>query len=81
MALYSSLTDKVIGDDIIFMGEIGLAGELRSIPNARQRIAECERMGFKRCVVPAYSVKGLDLKEFGIDVIGVRSIRDCTKMI
>ncbi len=81
MALYSTLTDKVIDDKTIFMGEIGLAGELRSIPNCRQRLSECERMGFTRCVVPAHSLKGLDLSAFDMEIKGVRSIKDCCRII
>ena len=56
-------------------GEIGLGGELRNISYAEQRITEAERMGFERCILPVQSLKGIDLKRFGIKVIGVRDLR------
>ena len=75
LALYSSLRDKVVDDKTIAFGEIGLGGELRNISYTEQRISEAERMGFERCIVPAQSLKGIDLKRFGIKVIGVRDLR------
>ena len=81
MALYSTLMDKVIDDKLIAMGEIGLAGELRGITNCRQRLAECERMGFERCIVPAQSVKGLDLSAFGMKIIPVRTIKQALSSV
>lgn len=81
MALYSTLMDKVIDDKLIAMGEIGLAGELRGITNCRQRLAECERMGFERCIVPAYSLKGLDLSQFDMKIIGVRTIKQALDIV
>ena len=81
MALYSTLMDKVIDDKLIAMGEIGLAGELRGITNCRQRLAECERMGFERCIVPSYSLKGLDLSQFDMKIIGVRTIKQALDIV
>ena len=81
MALYSTLTDKVIDDKLIAMGEIGLAGELRGITDCRRRLSECERMGFEKCIVPAQSVRGLDLSSFNMQVIPVRSIKQALSNI
>ncbi len=81
MALYSTLTDKVIDDKLIAMGEIGLAGELRGITDCRRRLSECERMGFEKCIVPAQSVRGLDLDAFNMQVIPVRSIKQALSNI
>lgn len=76
LALYSGLTDKVISDKLIALGEIGLGGELRSISHCEQRLAECERMGFETCIVPAHSLKSVDTSKFSMKIIGVRSIRE-----
>ena len=54
LALVSSLKDFSIPDDVIAFGEIGLAGEIRSVSQAEKRINEASRLGFKRCVVPAH---------------------------
>lgn len=75
LALYSSLTDKVVSDKIIAFGEIGLGGELRNISHVTQRIKEAERMGFEKCIVPRQSLKGVDTSKYAIKVCGVTSIR------
>ena len=75
MALVSSLKDKPIREDTVVFGEIGLAGELRSISRADQRIAEAARLGFTRCVVPSHNLKSLSKRE-GIQIIGAKNIRE-----
>ena len=74
MALYSSLTDKPIGDDVIAFGELGLGGEIRSVSHVEQRIAEARRLGFAKCIVPRHSLKGMK-KYDGIEVVGVSNLR------
>ena len=79
MALYSSVTDKVVDDKTIALGEIGLGGELRNITHAEQRIQEAERMGFEKCIIPYYAAKKINTAKYGIKVIGARSIKDAFK--
>ncbi|SDA23994.1 DNA repair protein RadA/Sms [Ruminococcus sp. YE71] len=76
LALYSSLTDKAVPTGVITFGEIGLAGELRSVQRTEQRIAEAARLGFTKCVIPRSALKGLNTAKLGIEVIGVNSIRE-----
>lgn len=76
LALVSSLKDTPIREDTVVFGEIGLAGELRSIGHSDLRIHEAERLGFARCILPYHGLKGLAGKKFpGIEVIGARNIR------
>ncbi len=58
VALASSYLDKPVPDDLAAVGEVGLTGELRSVSQLAQRVAEVRRLGFKRCVVPAH--RGLE---------------------
>lgn len=81
MALYSSVTDKVVSDKIIALGEIGLGGELRNITHVEQRIQEAERMGFEKCILPYYAVKKINTSKYGIDIVGVRSIKEAFREI
>ena len=76
MALLSSLKDKVIKDDVIAFGEIGLAGEIRGVNACDQRVKEAIRLGFHTCVVPIHNARTLsnDLKK-EIQIVGVRTIR------
>jgi DNA repair protein RadA/Sms len=77
LALVSSLKDTVIGEDVLAFGEIGLTGEIRAVGACEQRIKEAQRLGFKRCIVPYHNLKGLTASaSIGIEVIGVRNIRD-----
>ena len=79
LALYSSLTDKTVPPDVITFGEIGLAGELRGVQRAAQRIAEAERLGFSKCIMPYSSLKGIDTKQYNIEVIGTDTIQKAFK--
>lgn len=58
VALASSYLDKPVPGDLAAIGEVGLTGELRSVSQLAQRVAEVRRLGFKRCVVPAH--RGLE---------------------
>ncbi len=52
LAVASSLRDKPTPPTLVAFGELGLAGEVRSVPRAKERMAEAEGMGFSRAVVP-----------------------------
>lgn len=77
VALISSLKDIPVREDTVVFGEIGLAGELRSVSHVDLRISEAARLGFTRCVLPYHSLKNLSGKSLGaMDVIGTKNIRD-----
>lgn len=77
ISILSSFKDAVIDSGTICFGEIGLAGEIRTVTNCEQRIRECERLGFKRCIIPRQNIKKLNKNDFKeIEVIGVRNIRE-----
>lgn len=52
-ALVSSLLDKVVEKGIVFIGEVGLGGEIRSVPHLPQRKKEAEKLGYKQVLMPA----------------------------
>ena len=82
LALVSSLKDIAIPDDVIAFGEIGLAGEIRSVSHVEKRIKEAARLGFKRCILPYYNLKNLSKDiDSDIELFGVRSIRQAVKTI
>jgi len=77
LSLISSLKDAVINSSTIVFGEIGLAGELRTVNNCEQRIRECQRLGFKKCIIPRQNIKKLPKGEFdNIEIIGARNVRE-----
>ncbi len=76
LSLISSMKDTVIREDVIAFGEIGLAGEVRTVVNAESRVLEAARLGFKRCIIPIHNVESLsDKAKSSIEVIGVRTIK------
>lgn len=75
LALVSSLKDTPVAEGIVAFGEVGLAGEIRSVSNAEQRISEAARLGFTRVLVPYHNVKTLSPRQ-DIQVVGVKTVRD-----
>ena len=76
LALISSIKDEPVADDLIAIGEIGLAGECRAVQNFEQRVTEAVRLGFRRIIVPARNFERRPVKFDGVQVIPVRSVFD-----
>ncbi|MBQ3967295.1 MAG: DNA repair protein RadA [Lachnospiraceae bacterium] len=72
-AIISSFRDVVVDSKTILFGEIGLTGEIRSVSGSQQRINEASKLGFNRCVLPAVSLKGLNIPS-GMNCIGVNNV-------
>lgn len=81
MALVSGLRDIPIDENTIVFGEIGLSGELRSVPRAQARVNEAERMGFTRCILPTACLKQINSAPGGIKLIGVKRLSDAVAFI
>lgn len=76
MALVSSLRDKVLNENTLAFGEIGLAGEIRAVNNCEQRINEAGRLGFTKCIIPFHNYKSLSKEtKISMDIVPVRTIR------
>lgn len=72
-AVASSLKDKPVGPEIAVMGEVGLAGEVRTVPQCERRISECARLGFTTLIVPKTNAGRLNTPD-GVRVIGVDTV-------
>lgn len=68
-ALLSSYEDVPVPHDVCFAGEVGLSGEIRAVNRIEQRIAEAEKLGFKKIIVSKYSQKGLAKQRFNIEIV------------
>lgn len=75
LALASSYRDQSIPDDLVAIGEVGMTGEIRSVSNMEQRLAEIVRLGFKKCIIPKGGSEKLDIPK-GLTVYRVRNIRE-----
>jgi DNA repair protein RadA/Sms len=81
LALSSAIADLSASAGLVAIGEVGLAGEVRRVSGVQRRLAEAERMGFRRAIVPA-GAGGLPRSERGdgqaalIDVKEVETVRE-----
>ncbi|MBR5540495.1 MAG: DNA repair protein RadA [Clostridia bacterium] len=80
LALISGLKDKPMDEGLVAFGEIGLAGELRAVSGAEQRIAEAARLGFSRIIVPAHTLKTLH-GSYPIEVVGAATVREAYEKV
>lgn len=78
MAVASSLTSIPVRADTLFIGEVGLLGEIRSVPSVDKRIQEARRMGFSRVVAPPVSRKKQKhvTNSHGLTIVHCKSLRD-----
>src|SRR3989441_975884 len=74
VAVASALRDRAADPRTVFIGELGLGGELRRVQRVVARLREAERLGFARAVIPAASLGDLD--GTALEVVGASSLRE-----
>ena len=79
LALASSYREQAIADDLAAIGEIGLTGEVRTVSNLPQRLAEVARLGFKKCIIPFKTPVKLEIPE-GLTVYRVKNLREAIEI-
>ncbi|SEG28834.1 DNA repair protein RadA/Sms [Thermomonospora echinospora] len=57
LAVAGSTVEQALSGNVIALGEVGLAGEVRAVPGVQRRLAEAGRLGFKAAVVPKGSLE------------------------
>ena len=75
LSIASSFYDSAVKPGLVVMGEIGLNGELRSVPQLERRIAEAARLGFKNCLVPRSGMKSLPPQK-EIEITAVSTVKE-----
>ena len=75
LALVSSLKDTAVNEGVVAFGEVGLAGEIRSVSHCETRVGEAARLGFSRVIVPQHNLKSLSPRR-DIEIVGVRDVRE-----
>ena len=74
VSIASSFLKKSVSDKTVFIAEVGLTGELKKVPQIRQRLKELERLGYEKCFIAKNS---LDSSEFkSLKVIELANIRE-----
>ena len=74
-AIVSSFKNMTVDPHTAVFGEVGLTGEVRGAMQASVRAREAQALGFKKIVMPASNVPGLE-RLLGVRVVGVRSVED-----
>jgi DNA repair protein RadA/Sms len=72
-AVASSLRNRAVRPSTVVFGEVGLAGEVRAVPQASLRLREATLMGFTRCVLPVGSCSAADAPP-GCDLVEVKHL-------
>jgi len=79
-AVISCYKDKKVGSDTVFVGEVGLAGEVRAVDQMDARIGEAAKLGFRSAVVPKGNLK--EIKSIkGIKIIGISHVKELLDLI
>ena len=68
LALVSAATNTPLAADLVVIGEVGLAGEVRQVGHLNRRLAEASRLGFTKAIVPASApskVDGMSIHKVG----------------
>lgn len=78
-AVVSSFRNKALAEDTVVFGEVGLAGEIRPVPNGQDRIREAAKHGFRRAIVPHGNMPRQTIS--GMEVVGVRKIPEALEAL
>ena len=80
ICLASSFANLPIMPRTVMFGEVGLAGEVRAVHFARQRLYEAKRLGFERAIIPLNNAREIDATELSIELVGVSTLREAFKV-
>ena len=80
VAVISSFKDIVIDEKTLVFGEVGLSGEIRSVPQAPLRVKEAQKLGFSRVILPQASIRSVQNVE-GVQLVGVRNVRELINVL
>lgn len=75
-SVLSSNEDIAIDQNVCFSAEVGLSGEIRSVNKIGQRIAEADKLGLEKIFVSRYNLKGINTKDYSIEIIPVGKIEE-----
>ena len=85
MAIVSNYKNKVIDNKTVFIGELGLTGEIRSINNFEKRVKEIEKMGYKKIYASKRQIDNLKTtmknEKLNIELVGIKTIDEAINYI
>ncbi len=81
VAIASSMKDSELNTQDCYAAEIGLGGELRAVGRLENRIAEAERLGFKRVFVSKYNIKEFSKENFKIKIQTATTVKEVLEQV
>lgn len=75
IAIWASKSDVTLPHDAMFIGEVGLGGEMRAVSKLEKRLTEAANLGFKTAIVPKQSLRGVTVPK-GLTAYGVKSVTE-----
>ena len=80
-AILSSNVDTAIEAGVALCGEVGLSGEIRPVSRIEQRIAEAQKLGFQRILIPAANLKAVNPHDYKIEITPCRRVEDAFRAL
>ena len=80
-AVLSSNVDTPIDAGWCMAGEVGLSGEVRPVSRIEQRIAEAQKLGFQRILIPAANLKAVNPHDYTITIVPCRRVEDAFRAL
>ncbi len=81
LAIASSFRESPLEPGLVVMGEVGLSGELRPVPQLERRLEEAARLGFKKCLVPGRKTGIEIVTEKKIEIVRAESLREAMRVV
>jgi DNA repair protein RadA/Sms len=80
MAILSSAKSQPLPPDLLIFGEVGLGGEVRSVPWAQSRLEEAERLGFSKALIPKHNLKKISPPP-SLKIVGVSNLKEAVGIL
>ena len=80
-AVLSSNVDTGIENGVCMAVEVRLSGDIRPVIRIAQRVAEAEKLGFKKMIVPRNNMQGLDVSKMKIELVPVRKVEEALRVL
>jgi DNA repair protein RadA/Sms len=81
LAIVSSMRDHPLPGDMVVTGELGLAGELRTVGQLEKRLREADKLGFRRALVPKPPGTAMPPTVGSLEVLTVSTLREAVRVL
>lgn len=81
LAIASGFRSFSLPNDMVFIGEVGLTGEVRAVNRIEQRLSEIEKLGFQSCMLPFSNKKNMQKLDTGLELIPVKSVAQALALV